>query len=48
MHGLSTGEKNDRQDEWAIWRRYVTCLTVEYLETLEQNDVEVEVIIVYL
>ena len=41
---VNGGEQNDREDEWAIWRRYVTCLTVECLEGLEQNDVQVQVI----
>ena len=40
---VNGGEKNERQDEWAIWRRYVTKLTVEYLESIEQNGVKVKV-----
>ena len=44
---VNGGERSERQDEWAIWRRYVTCLTVEYLQSIEQNGVEVEVIIVF-
>ena len=45
---VNGGEKTNRMDEWAIWRRYVTSLTAQYLETIEQNGVKVEVIIFYL
>ena len=45
---VNGGEETTRMDEWSIWRRYVTLLTVQYLETIEQNGVEVEVIILYL
>ena len=45
---VNGGLENTRQDEWAIWQRYVTRLTVEYLESLEQNGVTVEVIIFYI
>ena len=42
---INGGEKTDRRDEWAIWRKYVTSLTVEYLESLGQNNMKVEVLI---
>ena len=45
---VNGGEENTRMDEWAIWRRYITLLTQEYLESIEQNGVEVQVIIFYL
>ena len=45
---VNGGVLNNRMDEWAIWRRYVTLLTVQYLETIEQNGVIFEVINIYL
>ena len=45
---VNGGEQSNKMDEWAIWKRYITLLTVQYLETIEQNDMDVEVIIFYL
>ena len=40
---VNGGERTERVDEWAIWRRYTTSLTVNYLESIEKNGVKVEV-----
>ena len=41
---VNGGVKNESGDEWSTWRRYVTKLVVNYVESLEENDGEVEVI----
>ena len=40
---VNGGEQSESNDEWSIWRKYVVLLTVNYLETIEQNDKTVEV-----
>ena len=41
---VNGGVKSDSNDEWSTWRRYVTKLFVNYVENLEDNEGEVEVI----